>query len=324
MRFWPRGAAGASRLVSASSGWSRPPRSTSTGGRSRSRSSRRQRSVTRARRAERGAIRRTTVGTSPDWPAARTSRPTSATETRVSARPRRHPPASHAPRRSSEPPRPVIRPPPPSLLPSPSTRAPSSPSASQPPIPTPTSPRPADAQQLHPAWAKPALPPEPRRNAGLLGVGGSGRCSARGGPPERNRPEGTPRTERCCGHCPVPGSDVPQGLRAGALLVARRPGGESQRPPLPAAHIGFDSEQHSITGRVGRVRSYSTNTATSPVRPATSNSASGCTGRMERSSSWLFSQAVSSTMSAALRFGGSIRDSSGPAQSSSPSPSSSR
>jgi hypothetical protein len=55
MRFWPRGADGAMRRASATSGRSRLPRSTSTDGTSSPRSSRTHRSVARVRRAGREA-----------------------------------------------------------------------------------------------------------------------------------------------------------------------------------------------------------------------------------------------------------------------------
>src|ERR1035437_636038 len=66
MRLCPRGAAGARRRASPMSGWSRPPRLISTGGTSTSRSSRRQRSVTRVRRSGLLDIERETIPSSPD------------------------------------------------------------------------------------------------------------------------------------------------------------------------------------------------------------------------------------------------------------------
>ena len=66
MRRCPRGAAGVRRRASARSGWSRPPRSISTGGTYTSRSSRRQRSVTRVRRSGLFDIEPGTIPSAPD------------------------------------------------------------------------------------------------------------------------------------------------------------------------------------------------------------------------------------------------------------------
>jgi len=56
IRFWPRGAAGATRRASSSSAWSSVPRSMSTVGSSMPRSSRRQRIVGRVRRSGKAGV----------------------------------------------------------------------------------------------------------------------------------------------------------------------------------------------------------------------------------------------------------------------------